>query len=83
MRKIRPHMRTHYRNGDAIRMQANGCDGCSPSRINGVFCHETGCPDAWRDQKIECAECGAKFYPEWRSAWRLNQYCPDCQGRED
>lgn len=40
--------RTHYRNGDEIHLSC-GCNSCSPCRINGVLCHETGCPDAWRD----------------------------------
>ena len=42
-------MRTTYRNGDEIGLRYNGCDGCSPATVNGVLCHETGCPDAWRD----------------------------------
>ena len=52
-----------YNNGDDISLQATGCDGCSPSKINGVFCHEAGCPDAWRDYMIECRECGCYFWP--------------------
>jgi len=46
-------MRKNYNNGDEISLKQNGCDGCSPSMINGVLCHETGCPDAWRDKDIE------------------------------
>ena len=42
-------MREHYNNGDPIDLKHNGCDGCSPSMINGVLVHERGCPDAWRD----------------------------------
>lgn len=57
-------MRTHYRNGDTITLQHNGCDGCSPSTINGRLVHETGCPDAWKDRAVECAECGCEFLPE-------------------
>lgn len=45
--------RSTYRNGDSIGLAWNGCDGCSPSMIQGVFCHETGCPDAWRDAESE------------------------------
>jgi hypothetical protein len=43
------------------------CDQCSASMINGVFCHETGCPnqkkrydaeeDCWIAQ-YNCLECG-------------------------
>lgn len=43
-------MRETYNNGDEISLKHNGCDGCSPCTIQGVFCHETGCPDAWRDE---------------------------------
>ena len=42
-------MREYYHNGDPIDLKHNGCDGCSPSTINGVLVHERGCPDAWRD----------------------------------
>ena len=42
-------MRTHYKNGDEISLVHGGCDGCSPSSVNGVICHEHGCPDAWKD----------------------------------
>jgi hypothetical protein len=58
--------RTHYRNGDEITMQWNGCDGCSPTMIQGVACHENGCPDAWRDSQVECEECGCGFHPQSR-----------------
>jgi len=56
--------RTHYRNGDPIELKHHLCDGCSPSIIDGTFCHERGCPDAWRDQFLECRECGVGFYPD-------------------
>jgi len=42
-------MRTEYLNGDPIDLIYNGCNGCSPTTVNGVLCHESGCPDAWRD----------------------------------
>jgi len=32
--------------------------------INGLSCHETGCPDAWRTEKRECRECGCDFIPD-------------------
>lgn len=57
--------RTQYRNGDEVQLSC-GCDGCSPSMINGTLCHESGCPDAWRDYQVECSECGCDFYPETR-----------------
>lgn len=63
--------RTAYRNGDSIELGA--CNGCSPAMIQGVLCHETGCPDAWRDTPRECFECGCDFLPESR----FQTICPD------
>lgn len=42
--------------------------------INGVFCHESGCPEAWRDSVRECAECGDEFHP----IDRYQRLCGDC-----
>ena len=71
--------RKNYNNGDEVGLEQNGCDGCSPSVINGVFCHEHGCPDAWRDRKIACGECGCDFYP----TERYQSVCDDCQDYDD
>jgi len=46
-------MRETYRNGDPIQLKYNGCDGCSPVTVNQTLCHESGCPDAWRDKTKE------------------------------
>ena len=40
------------------------CTSCEALNINGTNCHETGCPDAWKDNKIECNYCGSKFIPD-------------------
>jgi hypothetical protein len=40
------------------------CESCEALNINGIKCHETGCPDAWKDKYIECKECGTLFQPE-------------------
>lgn len=40
------------------------CDSCEALTINGVYCHEHGCPDAWKDYTRECQECGHDFRPE-------------------
>ena len=44
------------------------CDSCQMVAINGVPCHETGCPNAgkvYRDgewiKQHECPECGSKY----------------------
>ena len=66
--------RMKYRNGDPIHMPANGCDGCCPCAVNGVLCHEDGCPDAWRDSTVDCFECGCQFHP----TARRQTLCPDC-----
>jgi hypothetical protein len=66
-------IRQTYHNGDPISL-FYGCDGCSPARINGVLCHEQGCPEAWRDYAIACRECGCEFLREER----YQRTCPDC-----
>jgi hypothetical protein len=66
-------MRHQYRNGDDIDLKATGCDSCSPTIINGVLCHETGCPDAWRDCSRECKWCGAEFHP----TEKYQRFCDD------
>lgn len=42
------------------------CDQCEAARINGVFCHETGCSNARKT-----------WVPE-REAWVRFLECPDC-----
>ncbi len=66
-------MRTHYKNGEKIRL-SSGCDGCNPLMVNGILCHEHGCSHAWKDKQRACFECGMKFYPENRCVIK----CPDC-----
>jgi hypothetical protein len=39
-----------------IEKVARGCDQCEAAMINGVFCHETGCPKG--RAKKPCFECG-------------------------
>jgi hypothetical protein len=40
------------------------CEQCEIMYINGVRCHETGCPDAWKDETKNCKWCGSDFKPE-------------------
>ena len=49
------------------------CNQCEAAMINGVFCHETGCPNSkkrWNAEKqdfersIKCWECGFEFCPD-------------------
>lgn len=54
------------------------CDQCEAARINGVFCHETGCPNGkktWVPGRgwvrfVACFECGCDV--------ELGEAC-DCQ----
>jgi len=72
-------MREKYKNGDEISLVFGGCDGCSPSVINGVFCHEQGCPDAWRDRTKVCDECGFEFQP----TEEFQSICDSCQYEDE
>ena len=51
------------------------CPSCSLIRINGVICHEIGCPDAWRDSKRECKWCSTDFVPEERNQSTCSEEC--------
>lgn len=42
------------------------CKSCEVLYVNGLKCHEIGCPDAWKDYTLECKWCGATFKPEER-----------------
>ena len=46
------------------------CSQCAAIFINGVPCHETGCPNATQ----ECKGCDAII-----PAHRFNKYCEDCR----
>jgi hypothetical protein len=58
-----------------------GCDQCAAVMINGVFCHEQGCPNSWKDangkgRQRECRWCGQKFVPKDKG----QRFCDDeCQ----
>ena len=40
------------------------CQSCNELNINGINCHEQGCPDSWMDAKYECNWCGGEFVPD-------------------
>lgn len=69
-------MRKEYRNGDEVGLKATGCDGCSPSMINGHLVHESGCPDAWRDTPRKCCGCGGEYYRQYIPPF--GSLCGDC-----
>ena len=51
------------------------CQSCEVAMIQGVRCHEHGCPDAWRDEVRECRECGCDFEPESRHQQLCSESC--------
>lgn len=51
------------------------CQSCQVVNINGIRCHETSCPDAWRDTARACKECGFKFRPESRNEVCCSHSC--------
>lgn len=55
------------------------CQSCKAVMINGVYCHERGCPDAWRDKRIACWICGYDFAPKERGQC----VCSDCKSDEE
>lgn len=58
-------------------MKRNGCDSCQVVMINGHRCHETGCPDAWKDARRECKWCGASFRPDGSNQRFCEQSCAE------
>lgn len=55
------------------------CDDCQMLCINGVPCHETGCPSAWKTRERACFECGFAFLPSTRWA----SLCDGCANPEE
>lgn len=71
-----PHIaeNTDFFPDDEPKTVRRSCDQCNIAYINGVRCHETGCPSAWQDTTLECKECGLEFGPGY-----ANQVvCDDC-----
>ncbi len=50
------------------------CDQCVMLSINGLPCHELGCPNAWQGQRRKCKWCGSAFIPTDR-----HQICCDAE----
>ena len=51
------------------------CHSCEALIINGVLCHERGCPDAWKDYPRNCRWCGREFKPESRDQGFCDDEC--------
>ena len=58
------------------------CDQCEVLIIDGVPCHEIGCPNSWKHPTTgkpyptPCFECGCDFEPEERPC--RCAVCPGC-----
>lgn len=76
---IRTIIEFNEKTGKVERHEEHSCDSCELIRINGVVCHETGCPDAWQDSTRECFDCGIEFIP----AELYQRLCDDCQAVAD
>jgi len=51
------------------------CNQCEACMINGVYCHEHGCPNAWKDHIRECKWCGQEFEPETEDQQLCSEDC--------
>ncbi len=53
------------------------CDQCQMLSINGIPCHETGCPNAWKGVNRECKHCGCPFIPSERHQKVCSDECAE------
>ena len=53
------------------------CNSCEIMYINGIRCHERGCPDAWKDKKRICKWCGCEFKPETKHQTACSEECAE------
>lgn len=51
------------------------CDQCQALMINGVYCHETGCPNAHSLACRKCDECEIVYFPKYDR----QRVCLQCQ----
>lgn len=54
------------------------CSSCAVAVINGLICHETGCPEAWKSEIRECRWCGSQFQPESKGQGFCSNDCRAC-----
>ena len=58
------------------------CEQCQLVIIQGIPCHETGCPSSWIDPltdegyPVDCWECGCDFIPD-EKPWK-GMKCVSC-----
>lgn len=53
------------------------CQSCEAVTINGVHCHEHGCPDVWKDRIIKCKDCGQAFIPTYDGQLFCDESCAE------
>ena len=51
------------------------CNSCEVLNINGRNCHEIGCPDAWKDYKLQCKNCDRDFKRKVRDQLFCTKKC--------
>lgn len=60
----------------------DACSQCQIVTINGVSCHEVGCPNSLinpvtqKGYPVKCWECGCDYIPEEKAG--KYSMCPDC-----
>ena len=59
------------------RIERHQCPSCEASIVNGVYCHETGCPDNHLFITRDCKWCGCAFTPENRNSLFCSDDCLD------
>ena len=59
------------------------CDQCALAILQGIPCHETGCPDSWIDPQTGkgyvkgCSWCGLDFAPDDRHQTFCDDSCAE------
>lgn len=51
------------------------CQSCDVLVINGVICHEQGCPDSYKTNVRECKWCGSEFIPQFSRQCTCSDEC--------
>ena len=65
-----------------INMPGRGpCPDCEVMVIQGVRCHESGCPSAWKDAVRECVWCDQEFQPLFKQQIFCSEDC-DSESKE-
>jgi len=60
-------------NKNIERSASRKCPSCEALIINGVYCHEIGCPDSHLFTTKECPWCGRNFFADERG----QRFCSD------